>query len=329
MFRSYCFPAIFGISGVMLTDDERRFFQEFPPLGFILFKRNLRDEAQIRALTAALSELLQEEHPLILIDEEGGRVSRLADIDPVFKRPPARVYGDTGDAADALWSCALHYGDVGRRLCELGITVNCAPVLDTRAPGTYDALAGRCFGEDTNTVSRFGAAAIGALCRAGCTPVMKHMPGKGIASVDSHFALPTVKASPEMLAFHMKPFLENALLCPWAMSSHVFYPEWDATHPATLSRLIVMRVIRETIGFQGFLVTDDLYMGALGDISLEVRVRGALDAGHDAVLLCFGGPADWKPTLEELSPMSDRSWERLAEGRRRLELFHAEAACAS
>jgi beta-N-acetylhexosaminidase len=279
-------PVIFGVSGLELTADERDFFRDADPLGYILFKRNCGGRAQMKALTDSLRTLSGRADLPILIDQEGGRVSRM--------QPPEWPAFPTGAAFDALYEKApisaieaarANGQALGLMLAEVGVTVDCAPLLDVRQPEVTAAIGDRALGGEPMRVAALGRAILDGLRRGGVVGVVKHMPGHGRALVDSHLELPRVKADAAALEVDIEPFarLKDA---PMAMTAHVVFEAWDAEHPATLSPAVVRDVIRGRIGFDGLLFTDDIDMKALSGTPGEKAV-GALAAGCDVVLDCW------------------------------------------
>ncbi len=279
-------PVIFGISGLSLTDEERDFFREADPLGYILFKRNCGDRAQMKALTDSLRELSGREDVPILIDQEGGRVARMGPPEwPAF--PAGAEFGRLYDVApvSAIEAARANYHALGLMLAEVGVNVDCAPLLDVGQPETTEAIGDRSFGSDPMWVAALGRAAIEGLRAGGVVGVVKHMPGHGRAVVDSHLELPRVKADAAALESDIAPFmtLHDA---PAGMSAHVVFEAWDPDHPATLSPTVVRDIIRGRIGFDGLLFTDDIDMKALSGTPGE-KALGALAAGCDVVLDCW------------------------------------------
>ncbi|MET3722237.1 beta-N-acetylhexosaminidase [Sphingomonas trueperi] len=279
-------PVIFGLSGPTLTDDERAFFREADPLGYILFKRNCVDAAQMRALTDELRSLSGRGDLPILIDQEGGRVARM--------QPPVWPAFPAGAAFDALYERAPISAIEAARangqalaaiLREAGVTVDCAPLLDVAVEGGTPAIGDRAFGRDPMRVAALGRALLDGLHRGGVVGVIKHMPGHGRAMVDSHLELPRVKASAEELEADLLPFqrLHDA---PMGMTAHIVFEAWDAELPATLSPTVIREVIRGRIAFDGLLFTDDIDMKALSGTAGEKAER-ALAAGCDVVLDCW------------------------------------------
>lgn len=278
-------PVIFGCSGYSLTPAEKDFFNHHQPLGFILFKRNIQDKEQVKALIEDLKATVSHKNPPVLIDQEGGRVARLTP--PHWETHlPARADLTKESLEDAKVRIHKTYTHIAKDLREIGITVNCAPVLDLDVPGADAIMGDRTFSADPHIVSVLGAIAIQALQDGGITPVMKHIPGHGAATSDSHKALPVVDLSLKDLEPHFAPFKANAT-CPWAMTAHIVYSALDPHHPATESPVIIQEIIRDKIGFKGFLVSDDLGMKALSG-SFAERARKSLEAGCDAVLHCSG-----------------------------------------
>ncbi len=304
--------SIFGCAGPVLSEDERRFFARVNPLGFILFARNIQSPDQVRALVMALRDSIGCAHAPVLIDQEGGRVQRLKP--PHWRKAPAgEPFAQLAarDMEAAIAALRLNYRLIGRELADLGIDVDCAPVLDVPVAGAHDVIGDRAFGRDPVTVARLGRAVMDGLLDEGVLPIVKHIPGHGRAMVDSHLSLPVVEASRvELEARDFPPFRALAD-APWAMTAHVVYQAIDATAPATTSAKVIGEIIRGIIGFDGVLVSDDLSMKALGG-SFEDRTSGALDAGCDVVLHCNGEMAEMEAVAAALRPLTEIAQERLA-----------------
>lgn len=283
-FNNCSSPVIFGCSGYHLTPDERNFFAEHQPLGFILFKRNIQDKLQLKSLIEELKSTLNHANPPILIDQEGGRVARLTS--PHWFHPPASALLVKGTIEESRKRVHETYSQIAADLREMGITANCAPVLDLHITDADPIIGDRAFSTDPHIVADLGAIAIQALQAGGIIPIMKHIPGHGAATCDSHESLPVITLSTEDLQSHFAPFKANAQ-CPWAMTAHIVYSAIDPHHPATQSSLFIHKIIRNEIGFQGFLVSDDLGMKALSG-PLSERACTSLEAGCDAVLHCSG-----------------------------------------
>ncbi len=298
-------PLILGIAGPRLTEAERELFRTHPPLGFILFARNCREPAQLRALTAELRALAPDRRLPVFVDQEGGRVQRLGP--PRWPAlPPARRLGTLaerdrrrGERAVTALARAL-----AGELRPLGIEVDCAPVLDLAFPGTTGAIGDRSFGGDPALVGALGARFCASLRAAGVAPVIKHLPGHGRARVDSHRALPYIEAPlAELERSDFLPF-RRCRSAPFAMTAHVVFTAIDPGSPATLSRKVIGEVIRERIGFSGVLLSDDLAMNALTGDPVS-RAVGALAAGCDLALYCPGDHASNARLLAALPPAGE------------------------
>jgi len=279
---------IFGCAGLTLAGAERRLFAEADPLGFILFKRNLRKPEQARALVASLRAAVGRADAPVLIDQEGGRVARLGR--PYWRVAPAAArFGALAriDRFVAAEAAALNSRLIAHELHDLGIDVDCLPVLDVPATGANAVIGDRAYAADVELVAMLGRAACGGLLAGGVLPVIKHIPGHGRATVDSHDALPVVDADRTALErVDFRPFRALADM-PLAMTAHITYRAIDRANPATLSPRVIEEIIRRAIGFDGALMSDDLSMRAL-DGTLAERVRRSLDAGCDLVLHCNG-----------------------------------------
>ncbi|HEU6441329.1 MAG TPA: beta-N-acetylhexosaminidase [Microvirga sp.] len=307
---------IAGCAGHELTPDEAAFFREAAPWGFILFRRNIDNPEQVRALCASLREAVGREEAPILIDQEGGRVQRMGP--PHWpKYPSGATYG------------ALHVNDplVQRELARLGarliahdlravgVTVDCLPVLDVPSPGAHDVIGDRAYGKTPERVAVLGRAAAEGLLAGGVLPVVKHIPGHGRAGADSHLALPVVEASREELERHDFAPFRMLTDMPLAMTAHVVYTALDPERPATTSPVVIRDVIRGHIGYDGLLMTDDLSMKALSG-SFREKTEAAFAAGCDMALHCNG-------EMEEMSAVAEAS--PILEGEA---LLRAEAALA-
>jgi beta-N-acetylhexosaminidase len=299
--------AIVGLLGSAISALEAATWREAPPLGAILFGRNIEDPAQLRALVADIRTELGEEAP-ILVDQEGGRVARLrAPHWPEFRA--AAAFGDLprdGSEAAVRANAAL----LGLSCREAGFDVVCAPVLDLRLPGQHEIIGDRAFASDPAEVARLGRAAVLGLQEAGCVPVIKHIPGHGRAACDSHLELPRVSASRDELAEDCAPFAALADTGAWAMTAHILYEALDPALPATLSETVISRVIRHAIGFGGVLVSDDLCMKALAGEPAALAQQ-AIAAGCDVVLHCNGDPAETASLLAGCPSLSVLAEERL------------------
>ncbi|HUZ71709.1 MAG TPA: beta-N-acetylhexosaminidase [Stellaceae bacterium] len=321
--------AIFGLGGAALSGEERAFFREANPLGFILFARNCVAPDQVRRLVTELRDTVGRADAPVLIDQEGGRVARL-------KPPHWPDYPAAAAIAALAGTAALAAARLGARLIAddlgaLGITVDCMPVLDLPVAGADAVIGDRAYGTAPDHVAALGAAVCDGLLAGGVLPVIKHIPGHGRATVDSHRALPVVTAPRAVLAVtDFAPFRALAA-CPWAMTAHVLYRDIDASLPATLSARLIAEVIRASIGFDGLLLSDDLSMAALPG-GLDARAAGALAAGCDVVLHCNGAMDEMIAVAGAASSLSPVARRRIAaaEARRRgaREPFDRAAATA-
>ena len=303
-------PAIFGLSGPVLTAEERAFFRDADPAGYILFGRNVVDRAQLRALTDDLRALHGRAQTFICIDQEGGRVARMKP--PQWgPYPPQGVFARLYDLApvSAIEAARANAEALGLDLAEAGITVDCLPLLDVRQPGADDVIGDRALGAEPMRVAALGRAVLDGLARAGVTGVVKHIPGHGRATADSHKALPTVTADGADLETDLAPFraLADAKV---AMTAHVRFTAWDDSAPATLSARVIGDVVRGAIGFSGLLLSDDLDMEALTG-TIPERAARAQAAGCDLALNCWARMDDMIGIAAELAPMSDDSAARL------------------
>jgi beta-N-acetylhexosaminidase len=303
-------PVIFGLAGATLCNDERAFFREAEPAGYILFKRNVENRAQLLALTDGLRDLAGNDDLAILIDQEGGRVARM--------QPPEWPVFPAGPAFDALYEIApvsaieaarANAQAIALTLAEVGITVDALPLLDVVQPDTTEAISTRALGAEPMRVAALGRAILDGLAAGGVVGIVKHMPGHGRARLDTHLALPTVTATAEELEVDIEPFrtLKHA---PMGMTSHIVFQAWDPDRPATLSPIVIDEVIRGAIGFDGLLMTDDIDMKALSGTPGE-KAAAAIAAGCDLVLDCWGRMDEMVEIAGRLGEIAPRSRERL------------------
>ena len=303
-------PAIFGIAGPRLTADERAFFQEADPVGYILFGRNCEDGPQLRRLTDDLRSVHGREKLLVSIDQEGGRVARL--------RPPQWSAYPRGEAFDRLYALApasaieaarVNAHAMALELAEFGITVDFHPPLDVRQPGAHDVIGDRALGGEPRQIAALGRAILDGLATGGVAGCIKHMPGHGRAMCDSHKEMPTVTASDEEMESDLAPFraLRDA---PIGMTGHLLFTAWDGDNPTTLSPTVIEQIIRQRIGFDGLLLTDDIDMQALGGTVPE-RSVGAHAAGCDVILNCWAKMDDQVAIAQQLPRLSDKGVDRL------------------
>jgi beta-N-acetylhexosaminidase len=302
--------AIFGLSGLDLSAEERDFFREAEPAGYILFGRNLADKTQVRALTDSLRALHGRDDLPIMIDQEGGRVQRMKPpVWPVF--PAGQRFADLYDISpiSAMQAARLNAAALGVSLAEAGISIDCLPLLDVRQPGAHDVIGDRALGAEPMQVAALGRAVLDGLADAGVGGIVKHIPGHGRASVDSHKSLPVVDADAEELEQDIAPFRALAH-APMAMTAHIVFTAWDAERPATLSPIVIEDVIRGQIGFDGLLFSDDLDMEAL-DGSVPDRAEAAIKAGCDIALNCWAKMDDMQGIAQRLGPIGPDARRRL------------------
>jgi beta-N-acetylhexosaminidase len=302
---------IAGCSGPILTAEERAFFRDADPWGFILFRRNIVDKDQVTALTSSLRDAVGRADAPILVDQEGGRVQRLGP--PVWPRYPAgRAYGeafrhDVARRRDLAFTGARL---IAHDLESVGISVDCLPVLDVPVPGSHAIIGDRAYSDDPDLVAELGRAAAEGLLAGGVLPVMKHVPGHGRAGVDSHESLPRVDAPmSELRARDFAPFRQLSDM-PIAMTAHVVYGALDVERPATLSSRIIRDIVRGEIGFDGLLLTDDVSMKALsGDF--RSRAADAIAAGCDVALHCNGDLSEARAVAEGVPALAGASLRRV------------------
>jgi len=303
-------PAIFGLSGLTLSAEERAFFREADPVGYIVFGRNVESREQLRALTDDLRSIHGRDQVLITIDQEGGRVQRMKP--PVWPTYPAgAVFDRLYDLApaSAIEAARVNAQALGMDLAEVGITCTHAPVLDVRRAGAHDVIGDRALGHEPLRVAALGRAVLDGLARAGVQGTIKHLPGHGRTTCDTHKAMPTVTASEAELESDLAPFkaLNHAAI---GMTGHLLFTAWDAENPATQSKTVVEQVIRGMIGFDGLLLTDDLDMEALSGTVPE-RAERAIAAGCDVALNCWARMDDMTGTCAMLPALSEAGAARL------------------
>lgn len=301
---------IAGCAGPRLSARERAFFQAARPCGLILFKRNCASPDQIRRLIGEVREAVASDRFLVLVDQEGGRVQRLGP--PHWRAyPPARAFGSLYAAAPAraLQAARTAAHLMALDLSALGITVDCAPVLDVPAAGAHEVIGDRAYGGDADTVSALARAVANGLLDGGVLPVIKHMPGHGRAGVDSHVALPVVDAAlRELEEVDFRPFAALRDL-PLAMTAHILIPVIDAERPVSVSPAIMRQVIRGAIGYDGLVMSDDVSMGALAGTVAE-RAAAVIAAGVDVVLHCNGDLTQMEAIAGAVPQLQTRSQER-------------------
>ncbi len=293
--------AISDAEGLRLSDEEKNLFREMNPFGFILFGRNIDTADQVRALCDDFREAVGRNCP-ITIDQEGGRVQRLRT--PIAREwmPPLDHTARSGEQAER--AMYLRYRLIAQELFELGIDSNCAPMVDLAREDTHPFLQNRCYGSDPNEVSKIGRAVAKGHLDGGVLPVIKHMPGHGLSTMDSHHDLPHVDLPLDALdRDDFAPFRALNDL-PMGMTAHLVYDQIDP-QPATISSVMI-QLIRDRIGFDGLIMTDDISMKALSGAPEDIA-RQALMAGCDVVLHCNGSFDARARVLEAAGEMTDRA----------------------
>lgn len=305
---------IFGLMGITLSPEERFFFKETQPLGFILFRRNCESPQQIKDLVADLKSTVKHTEVPILIDQEGGRVVRLSP--PHFRsNPPAHLFGDIyhTDEDEAHKVVFENYALIAQELLDLGITTNCAPCADLLYPDSNPIIGDRAFSQSIEATERLSRTTINAHNCNGIMPVIKHLPGHGRANADSHLALPIVDTDSEtLIQTDFKAFKDTLAplpVHPWGMTAHIIYSAFDPNLCVTESPTVINDVIRGLIGFNGFLVSDCISMKALSG-SYSERTTRALSAGCDAILYCMGDLNIMKEIAEVAPPLSEDALNR-------------------
>src|SRR6266850_6209918 len=322
---------IAGVSGPKLSAEEREFIRSERPWGFIVFKRNIETPTQVISLVQELREAVGDPGAPVLVDQEGGRVQRLGPPHwPVY--PAGAVFGVLYDIDPALGLAAARLSArlIAADLSDLGITVDCLPLADVPVPGADAVIGNRAYGTKADKVAAIGRAVTEGLEEGGILPVLKHIPGHGRATADTHFRLPVVDTPKgELERTDFAAFRPLADL-PMAMTAHVVFSALDPAHPATTSATIIRQVIRGVIGFQGLLMSDDVSMNALAG-SIAERTRAIVNAGCDMVLHCNGKLDEMRDVARETPELAgealDRARRALA-SRRAPEPFDRQAARA-
>ena len=301
---------ITGVSGLTPTHDEREFIRAERPWGFILFRRNIETPSQVSVLVSELRDLVGDADAPVLIDQEGGRVQRLGPPHwPVY--PPGAVFGALYDIDSQLGLTAARLSSrlIAADLTDLGINVDCLPLADVPVQGADAVIGNRAYGTDPNKVARIARAVTDGLEQGGVLPVLKHIPGHGRATADSHFRLPTVDTPRSELERTDFAAFQPLSDLPMAMTAHVVFSALDPVHPATTSATIIEQVIRGAIGFQGLLMSDDVSMNALAG-SIAERTRAIVAAGCDMVLHCNGNLAEMREVAAVTPGLTGRALQR-------------------
>jgi beta-N-acetylhexosaminidase len=301
---------ITGVSGTELTAAEREFIRGERPWGFILFKRNVATPAQVAALVAELRAVANAPDAPVLIDQEGGRVQRLGPPHwPAY--PPGAVFSTLYDTDSALGLTAARLSArlIAADLTDLGITVDCLPLADVPVAGADAVIGNRAYGTEPGKVAAIARAVTEGLEQGGVLPVLKHIPGHGRATADTHFKLPRVDTPRDELERTDFAAFKPLADLPMAMTAHVVFSAVDPAHPATTSATMIAQVIRGVIGFQGLLMSDDVSMNALSGTIAE-RTRAIFAAGCDVALHCNGNIEEMREVAAQTPELSDRALER-------------------
>lgn len=301
---------MFGCQGRKLLPRERKLFAECDPFGFILFDRNISSPGQVRALVGELKESVRRKNVPILIDQEGGRVVRLRPPHwPVVPSAKDLISREGGDVERMSRAVFVSSRLVAQELANLQITINCMPVLDLEIDSGHEIIGDRAYAGEPEIVAKCGRSACQGSLDGGVLPVIKHLPGHGRATSDSHVSLPFVRNRlAELVRTDFAPF---RALCdmPIGMTAHVVFSDIDPNRPATTSPVVISEIIRGYIGFDGLLLTDDICMSAL-EGSLSERAKASLLAGCDVVLHCSGVFSEMCELVRNITAMSNASWDR-------------------
>ena len=317
---------ICGCAGLALNAEELQFLRDSDPWGLIVFKRNVGDRDQLAALIRSFRQCVDRPDAPVLVDQEGGRVQRLGP--PQWRAyPSAAALGAHAPPQEAEDAARLVARLIAYDLAEVGIAIDCAPVLDVAEPGTHAVVGSRSFSHRPDRVAAMGRAFAEGLLAGGVVPVIKHMPGHGRVRADSHHELPVVEAGRQDLGRDFHPFAALKGL-PMAMTAHVVYTSLDPGRPATASRTIVEEIMRGAIGFDGLIMSDDVSMGALRG-PYDERARSIFEAGLDIVLHCNGNLDEARAVASATPPLAGDSLRRAKAAiaaRREPEPFDSAAA---
>lgn len=302
--------AMVSVSGLTLTDTEKYLLSTYQPMGITLFKRNIDTVEQVQALTKEIREVIGRVDVLIAVDQEGGRVCRFEP--PHFGKYISQFGIGSLSEKERLRLTELHAILIAEELQSLGVNLNYAPCLDVRYPETAPVLASRCFSDNPQVVADCGRVMIQTYLENEIIPCMKHLPGHGRVVVDPHLQLPRLDQTVDELTSDFLPFQTNAINCPMGMTAHIVIPEIDAEYPVTQSKNGIQVLIRETIGFDGFLISDAIDMRALRG-SLTEKVESVLTAGCDGICYCGGDETELKQVLQTTPPLTDNARWRFAD----------------
>jgi beta-N-acetylhexosaminidase len=306
-------PVIYGVSGTVLSDEEKYFFSKNGCLGFIIFSRNIQNKQQLKQLTSSLKELMEGE-VLILIDQEGGRVARLKG-EGWKNYPNGKYFADLyqQNQQQAQKELFNNFVEIAKDLNEVGINVDCAPVLDILTSKTHQVIGDRAYGENAKQVSDLGKEVCNALLSQNVFPIIKHIPGHGKADCDSHLELPKVDATlEELMKSDFIPF-KNLSNQKFAMTAHILFSKIDPDFCATFSKKVI-EIIRSEIGFKNILMSDDISMKALDKnnvVSFSQKTKKILEAGCDLILHCNGNMQEMLEINSSLPIVKEKLLEKL------------------
>ncbi|MBR5130213.1 MAG: glycoside hydrolase family 3 protein [Alphaproteobacteria bacterium] len=301
--------AMLSVSGLTLTDNEKYMLEESNPIGVTIFKRNISNWDQVAALTQSIKTVIGRDNVLIAVDQEGGCTSRFEP--PLTDRIFVSQYSIGSLSLDECKRMAeLQAQLISQDLLRAGVNLNYSPCLDIRYDITAPVLRNRCFSEDKHIVAECGKIMIETYKGNGIIPCMKHLPGHGRVVVDPHFLLPALNETVDELADDFYPFQQNATICPMGMTAHILIPNVDEKWPVTQSKKGIQQLIRDKIGYDGFLISDGIEMRALNG-SLYENTKYALEAGCDAVCFCRGTETGMREVIDASHPLTDKAYERL------------------
>ena len=299
--------AMLSVEGTQLTDNEKALLSKSNPIGITIFSRNIESKSQLTNLCSEIKETIGRDNVFIAVDQEGGRVRRLAE--PEFRSYASQQQIGSLDLASATKASTLHATLISDDMKQCGFNLNYAPVLDVLYNDTSTALKSRCFGSDASSIAMLGKAMIEEYTNNGIISCIKHLPGHGKANIDPHMGLPIVDCSIDELQADFLPFITNNT-CPCGMTAHILLPQIDDQQPITMSKKAISEVIRNAIGFEGLLISDAIDMGALKG-SIGERAKHSLEAGCDAICYCFGKYTELCEVVDNCGLLTDKSLERL------------------
>ena len=312
--------AFVSIQGAVLTPEEKAVIKDISPIGFTLFKRNIENKIQLKRLTEDIKNTLEREDILFGTDQEGGRVRRLTEPEfPSYasQETLGRLYEEVSPQA-AQTATKLHASLIAHDLRECGLNLNFAPVLDLQYPYTAPVLKSRCFSSSKAITAELGKIMVEEYINQGIIPCIKHLPGHGRIQSDPHLTTPKITASLKDLTQDFYPFQKLAPFTPFGMSAHIIIEQIDLHHPLTQSSEGIQKIIRDLIGFNGFLISDSITMNALHGSLIE-RAQATLSAGCDAYCYCDGELSDLKILASFPQELSPQTQHRLDEAKRILQ----------